>query len=154
MEKKCWKCGEPDCDELHCGELLKRLNDVFQKRLNNQLQQDDLTLTQLKTLLVLHECEGQTATMKELERYFCVTQATIAGIISRLEKKEMVTGFTDTRDKRIKHVRLADKGRQICCQAKKNMEQEEQALLAPLEDTERVELKRLLVTIYRNIVKE
>lgn len=153
MEKKCWKCGEPDCEDLHCGELLKRLNGIFEKRLNNQLQQDDLTLTQLKTLLVLEVCEEQTATMKELERYFGVTQATVAGIISRLEKKEMVSGFTDARDKRIKHVKLAEKGWQICRQAKKNMEQEEQALLTPLDENERKEFKRLLIAVYKNMEK-
>lgn len=133
---------------LSCGELLKRLNDLMKKKANQDFQEQDITFSQVKMLVRLHEMPDGETTLKELERYFGAAQATIAGIAVRLEKKGLITGFTDAEDKRIKHVRLTEAGYRLCLRMQKNMQESEQDFLAPLDAAEQQELQRLLQKVY------
>lgn len=136
-------------DSLHCGELIKRLNSIMEKRANNSLNEDGITLSQIKLLCILEQ-EG-SLTLKELEKYFCVAQATIAGIVVRLEKKGLIESFYLPEDKRAKHIRLTDDGIKMCEHAKCSMERNEQWLLSSLDDGEKKELHRLLQKIYDDV---
>lgn len=132
--------------DLHCGELIKRLNDALEKKANNALLKDDVTLSQVKMLAIL-EWHGEQ-TLKELEKYFGVSQATAAGIALRLEKKGFIEAFYEADDKRAKHVRLTDKGMKVCMHAKESMGASEHWLLSSLTDEEQKQLQRLLLKVY------
>lgn len=134
--------------ELHSGELLKRIHDQMEKTANSMLQKLDITYAQMKMLVALHESEDESATLKELEKYFEVAQATAAGIAVRLEKKHLITSYTDPKDRRIKHVKLSDEGRNLCEALHSMMVENEEQLVAPLSEDEKAELKRLLQKIY------
>lgn len=136
-------------DSLHSGELIKRLNSIMEKRANNSLNEDGITLSQIKLLCILEQ-EG-SLTLKELEKYFCVAQATIAGIVVRLEKKGLIESFYLPEDKRAKHIRLTDDGIKMCEHARCSMERNEQWLLSSLDDDEKKELHRILQKIYDDI---
>lgn len=136
-------------DSLHSGELIKRLNSIMEKRANNSLNDDGITLSQIKLLCILEQ-EG-SLTLKELEKYFCVSQATISGIVVRLEKKGLIESFYLPEDKRAKHIRLTDDGIKMCEHAKCSMERNEQWLLSSLDDGEKKELHRLLQKIYDDV---
>lgn len=136
-------------DSLHSWELIKRLNGIMEKRTNNSLNDDGITLSQIKLLCILEQ-EG-SLTLKELEKYFCVAQATISGIVVRLEKKGLIESFYSPEDKRAKHVRLTDDGIKMCEHAKCSMERNEQWLLSSLDDGEKKELHRLLQKIYDDV---
>ncbi len=136
-------------DSLHCGELIKRLNSIMEKRANNSLNEDGITLSQIKLLCILEQ--ESSLTLKELEKYFCVAQATIAGIVVRLEKKGLIESFYLPEDKRAKHIRLTDDGIKMCEHARCSMERNEQWLLSSLDDGEKKELHRLLQKIYDDI---
>ena len=86
-------------ETLHCGELIKRLNDALGRKANNTLMCDDVTLSQIKVLATISEAANETITLKELEKHFEVKQATMAGIAARLEKNGMIEGFYDSNDK-------------------------------------------------------
>ena len=128
-------------DKLHCGELIKRLNDILGTCANKELKSDDMTASQIKMLI----------TLKELEKHFGVAQATVAGIVARLEKKAMIESFYEPDDKRVKHVKLTDKGRGVCKHAWANMVKKEEWFLSSLDDDEKEELWRLLQKIYDNM---
>ena len=136
-------------DSLHSGELIKRLNSIMEKRANNSLNDDGITLSQIKLLCILEQ-EG-SLTLKELEKYFCVAQATISGLVVRLEKKGLIESFYLPEDKRAKHIRLTDDGIKMCEHAKCSMERNEQWLLSSLDDGEKKELHRLLQKIYDDV---
>ena len=136
-------------DSLHSGELIKRLNSIMEKRANNSLNDDGITLSQIKLLCILEQ-EG-SLTLKELEKYFCVAQATISGIVVRLEKKGLIESFYLPEDKRAKHIRLTDDGIKMCEHAKCSMERNEQWLLSSIDDGEKKELHRLLQKIYDDV---
>ena len=84
-----------DRNMLYCGEIMKRLYDMIEKDANSEMQKEDVTLSQMKMLTFLRGKDDSSAPRKEMERYFDVSQATIAGIAARLEKKSMIAGYTD-----------------------------------------------------------
>lgn len=136
-------------DSLHSGELIKRLNGILEKRANKSLNEDGVTFSQMKLLCIL-EKDG-SLTLKELEKYFCVAQATIAGIVVRLEKKGLIESFYSPEDKRAKHICLTEDGVRMCEHARCSMERNEQWLLASLNEDEKKELHRLLQKIYDDV---
>ena len=136
-------------EPLSCGELLRRLGDRYKARANGSLREKGVTLSQLNILLYLGGKGNGSATLKELERAFGVSQATIAGISARLESKSLVEGYPDPGDRRVKHIRLLRGGRALCRRAEAAMEEAEAWLLEPLEEAERQTLLRLLEKLYR-----
>ena len=138
-------------DKLHCGELIKRLNDILGTCANKELKSDDMTASQIKMLIIISETKNESITLKELEKHFGVAQATVAGIVARLEKKAMIESFYEPDDKRVKHVKLTDEGRGVCKHAWANMVKKEEWFLSSLDDDEKEELWRLLQKIYDNM---
>ena len=135
---------------LNCGELIKRLNDILGKCVNNELKNDNMTASQIKMLIIISETDNECITLKELEKHFGVAQATIAGTVARLEKKDMIESFYESCDKRVKHVRLTSKGKNICKHAYNGMLKREEWFLSSLDNEEKKELQRLLQKIYDN----
>ncbi len=137
---------------IGCGELMKRLCDIFETKVNKDLQEQDITISQMKMLICLDDTSDGSATLKELEKYFGSSQATIAGIAVRLEKKELIESYIDAEDRRIKHVRISKSGKELCQRARKHMEESERLFFAALSLEERKELQSLLQRIYNSLL--
>ncbi len=120
-----------------CGPLLKMINDELEKNANNVLRGQDLTLTQLGTLLELHAVSDGQLTLKELERRLHVAQSTVAGIVSRLERKALVQVFGDIQDRRVKLVKLTPAGLERVQRTDVYRIQAEERLLSGLTETEK-----------------
>ena len=63
----------------------------------------------------------------------------------------MIDSFYEPDDKRLKHVKLSDKGRGVCKHAWAIMVKKEEWFLSSLDDDEKEELWRLLQKIYDNM---
>ena len=140
-----------DRNTLYCGELMKRLYDMIEKDANSEMQKEDVTLSQMKMLSFLRGRADRSAMLKEMERFFDVSQATIAGIAARLEKIGMIEGYADEHDRRIKHVKLTEDGNELCKRAKASMDRVEGRLLAPLSYAEKEQLRSYLMRMYDNL---
>lgn len=117
--------------------LIKRLDNMLEKKLNNVMRELDITTTQAAALAaVLRIPEGQIS-LKNLEKTMGLSQSVTAGIVSRLEQKKLLEGFGDPSDKRIKLVRITVQGQELCLTAQKMMEQTEADGLAGLTETEK-----------------
>lgn len=103
-------------------------------------------------LILLDEREDNTATFKELERSFGVSQPTMAGIIRRLKQKNLVETLTDSDDRRIKMARLTQDGLEKCREGYQYMAKAEEMILADLTEEERNELLHLLTKIHESLV--
>ncbi|MCI9362649.1 MAG: MarR family transcriptional regulator [Oscillospiraceae bacterium] len=131
-------------ERISCGMLIKQINDSMRKQVNNHLRSCDLTMAQVGVLLELRKNTDQQMTLKELERSFRVAQSTAAGLVSRLEQKNFVESFGDSKDKRIKIVRITKKGEQFFQEADEHRKQTEEQLLSELTETEQESLLSLL----------
>ena len=134
-----------------CGLLIKIIHDSVRKRLDNSLREKDLTLAQVRVLMALGEGEGDPKPLKELERRFQVAQSTIVGIISRLETKGFVDGYTAPDDNRVKLVKLTPDGEKFREANIKEVEEMEERLLSHLTEAEQHEFQRMLRIVYENV---
>ena len=133
-----------------CGTLLKQIHDIMEKNANNVLREQDLTISQSGVLVLLDEKEGKTASFKELEKDFGVSQPTMVGILNRLVQKDLVEVLTDSEDKRIRKAHLTQKGADKCKEGYKHMNSAEEQLLKSLTDDEKKEFNRLLLKVRKS----
>lgn len=138
-------------NDYACGTLLKQINDIMEKNANNALRGQDLTISQSGVLVLLDEKEEKTATFKELEKEFGVSQPTMVGLLSRLEQKHLVEILADPDDKRIRRARLTQKGEEKCKEGYKHMRSAEELLLGDLTAEEKSELINLLLKIRNSL---
>ncbi|MGN0779565.1 MAG: MarR family winged helix-turn-helix transcriptional regulator [Aristaeellaceae bacterium] len=129
------------------GPLIKRINDCIAKEANSHLKAHNLTLAQNRLLMTLYRQAQHTATLKELEGMFHVSQPTMAGLAERLEAKGFVNRCPDPADKRVKHVRLTDEGYAICLASLQDIHSLEDRMLAVLSPEEQEQLLNLLERI-------
>ena len=133
-----------------CGTLLKQIHDIMEKNANNVLREQELTISQSGVLVLLDEKEGKTASFKELEKEFGVSQPTMVGILNRLVQKDFVEVLTDSEDKRIRKAHLTQKGADKCKEGYKHMNSAEEQLLKSLTDDEKKEFNRLLSKVRKS----
>lgn len=133
------------------GFCIKQIHDRMEKRANNSLRADGLTMMQLSFLLELQRADEKQLTMKELERGFSVAQSTVAGIVSRLEQKGLVEARTDNSDKRVKLVHITPSGEACCAEAAVHKEESERKLLKGFTEAECETLRRLLMRAAKNM---
>lgn len=120
-----------------CSTLIKQIHDEMEKRANNSLRAQDLTMAQVGVLLELYQASEKQLALKELERRMHVAQSTAAGIVVRLEQKGFVESLGSQEDRRIKQVRITPSGEGCCLVAQEQMKRAEAELLEGLTETER-----------------
>lgn len=78
---------------------------------SKQLEKDySISIPQLLTLKFLYERSDYRASQKDVKNYLQLNASTVTGIISRLEKRELVAKFAKKEDKRTSIIVLTAKG--------------------------------------------
>lgn len=139
----------PEC--LPSGLLIKQIHDCLEKKANNALRANGVTMMQVNVLMELQEAPEKQLAMKELERRFQIAQSTVAGIISRLERKGFVEDVRDAADKRIKLVHITEAGEHCCAEASSQKKEAEDAIHQGFSAEDRVILSILLERVLENV---
>ncbi len=132
--------------------IIKRVVDGIEKRANNDLKDTGLTLNQCAILGYLSTKENNTASIKNIEKAFEVSQATMQGTIQRLVKKEFIALNGEPSDRRIKNAALTTLGLDVWMQADKQRQKNEEHFFADFTQEEIETLKTLLKKLYGNII--
>ena len=127
-----------------CGKLLKQIHDEMRKKINNDMRVQGMTMAQWDALVELNLAPEKQLSLKELERQLHIAQSTTAGIISRLEQKGLVEGLGDSKDRRIKLVRITTKGIEHLSSCEQSRAEAEAKLLSGLTEIERDIFRSLL----------
>ena len=114
------------------GIFIHQIHNTIEKSVNNQLRKQGLTFSQMNVLLTLASVPGKRLSFKELEKRLTLAQSTTAGLISRLEQKGLAAVLGDKDDKRIKYVEITALGTKYCEDAKLEMNDTEEKLVASL----------------------
>lgn len=138
-------------DQFRGGMLFKQINDALEKRINNDMRDAELTMAQMRVLIMLEQREDHVASMKDVEHTLGVAQSTCAGILSRLCAKGMVETYCPPEDRRSKLVRLTDRGKQRCDLAADVAQSADAQMAADFTPEEKAELLRLLDKVLQNI---
>ena len=136
------------------GLLIKKIHEALARRANNNLLRQDLTFAQMHVLVRLYRAPDRTLSLKELEGCFQLAQSTVAGLAARLEKKGLVAYAADPADRRVKRIRLTDKGAATCETGREHIRASEQHLVSRLTEAEQQELRRLLTIVYETVQEE
>ncbi len=131
-------------NDTMCGILLKRVNDILTRRVNNELRGEGLTMTQIRVLTLLDRRADGKASMKDIEKDLGVSQPTAVGVYRRLLEKGMITYLPDPMNKKAKWISLTDAGRSHCLTAYENMNATEARLLSLMTEEEKKDFYRLL----------
>lgn len=134
-----------------CGMLMKQICDRLEKNANNELRNQDLTLSQIRYLTFLYENKDKNIELKELESYFEVSQPTVAGIINRLESKDLVKMQQSPKKISAKIVNITESGIKVCNECNQHQHITEDVLLNNFTELEKKQLKDLLLRVFENI---
>lgn len=129
------------------GELIKQISEALKRDCNNNMRKIGMTLSQSGVLLLLENDAGGATTLKEIEKMLHCAQSTAHGLVTRLEEKGLVASSGDPEDRRIRVVRITEKGRGYCRKAKTQMREMEARLLDPLDEAERKQFLNYLSRI-------
>lgn len=130
------------------GWFIKRIGNALAKEAAHNMQTHALTIQQAHALVTLKHAPGGSLTLKELEEQFCAAQSTVAGLVTRLEKKGLVEGYADPGDKRVKRVRLTEAGLNMHQTCRQDVVDSEKRLVAHLTEEEKASFLALLRKVY------
>jgi len=137
--------------ESECGMLIKQISDRIARITNNELREHELTLSQLRYIGYLYQHRGGAVPFKDIETHFEVAQPTVAGILRRLEGKQLVRTQPCKAGGKAKTACLTEAGRLIYERSEVWRCSMETALLSPLNDREKMLFRETLKKVYENL---
>ncbi len=133
------------------GWFIKRIDNALEKEANQNLQALNLTMQQNRVLILLAHAEEHTLSLKALEERFGAAQSTVAGLVSRLEKKGLIEPVSSPADRRIKLVRLTEEGARVHAQSRQDVVNSESRLTVNLSPEEREVFLSCLKKVYEAV---
>ena len=103
MEKR----GEP------IGFLIKQINNVFEKDLNEKLKKLGITSSQCAVLDYLFHTSKEEVSQRDVEKHLCLKNPTVTGLLKRLDEKGYILCVPNAKDKRKKNIYLTEKAYDI-----------------------------------------
>lgn len=97
----------------HIGPKIKCISNAIKQQLCKDGQELNLTSTQMHVLIYLCQHQDSVIYQKDILHHFDLSNATVSGIISRLESKGFVTCTYSDSDSRCKQILLTEKA--LCC---------------------------------------
>ena len=133
------------------GWYIKRIDNAIAKHIRRSMDDHQLTMQQSRLLVMLSLAPQFTLTLKELEKRFGAAQSTVAGLVSRMEKKALVQPVSTPGDKRIKRICLTEAGHEMFRSRHDDMVRFDEKLTSLLTDAEKEQLLVLLQKLYEAI---
>ena len=129
-----------------------RLNNSVKWLRNQKMQSYGLTSAQADAIMfILVQHKRKNVTASDLISSLQLSQSTVAGIISRLELKGLITRSQDPNDNRVSILVPTEKGMELDDVLKRNAAETEKILLSGMTEAEMEELNRLLAKALENI---
>ena len=95
------------------GMYFKRIHLDIEKEIHTKLSAYNLTKSQLDILNYLNQHPDQMTCQKDLQNYLHVSNATINGLVNRLEQNGYIYRITNSEDKRMVSIHPTEKANQI-----------------------------------------
>lgn len=140
-------------EQMRLSLLLKTVNNLFERELNNKVSLMDLTNAQCGILGYLDRNRDKKIYLNDIEKRFCLKRPTVSGLVKRLEEKEFVIVEHKDNDRRYKQVILTEKSEEILEIMKDNLENTEKTLYKNLTDKDKEELYRILSIMFKTMNK-
>lgn len=130
---------------------IKQINDALEKYGNSFLRDKDITFSQGSLALYVQEQEVDSVSLKFLEEHLNLSQPTIFGLTSRLEKRGLLESFFAYEEGRTKRVRLTPEGHQRVSNFQDCVDAIESHILHGLTPEEQETLLHLLIKVNKTL---
>ena len=95
------------------GFLIKQINNVYEKDLNERLKKIGITSSQCAVLDYLFQTSKEEVNQRDVERNLNLKNPTVTGILKRLDEKGYILCVPNANDKRKKNIYLTEKAYDI-----------------------------------------
>ena len=95
------------------GFLIKQINNVFEKELNERLRDTGITSSQCAVLDYLFHTSKEEVSQRDVEKNLHLKNPTVTGILKRLDEKGYILCVPNANDKRKKNIYLTEKAYDI-----------------------------------------
>lgn len=136
------------------GMYFKRIHLDIEKEIHTKLSAYNLTKSQLDILNYLDQHPDQMICQKDLQNYLHVSNATINGLVNRLEQNGYIYRITNSEDKRMVSIHPTEKANQIKDLFLTTIYNLEQKMMAHIAPDKQEELVNLLEQMIQNIESE
>lgn len=136
------------------GMYFKRIHLDIEKEIHTKLSAYNLTKSQLDILNYLDQHPNQMTCQKDLQNYLHVSNATINGLVNRLEQNGYIYRITNSEDKRMVSIHPTEKANQIKDLFLTTIYNLEQKMMAHITPDKQEELVNLLKQMIQNIESE
>lgn len=136
------------------GMYFKRIHLDIEKEIHTKLIAYNLTKSQLDILNYLDQHPDQMTCQKDLQNYLHVSNATINGLVNRLEQNGYIYRITNSEDKRMFSIHPTEKANQIKDLFLTTIYNLEQKMMAHIAPEKQEELVNLLEQMIQNIESE
>lgn len=136
------------------GMYFKRIHLDIEKEIHTKLSGYNLTKSQLDILNYLDQHPDQMTCQKDLQNYLHVSNATINGLVNRLEQNGYIYRITNSEDKRMVSIHPTEKANQIKDLFLTTIYNLEQKMMAHIAPDKQEELVNLLEQMIQNIESE
>jgi DNA-binding MarR family transcriptional regulator len=127
-----------DCIVYLLAKAYQKAYACFKKRLH------EYGLTPVQTLVVMGISEAEGLSAKELGKKLLLDNATLSGVLDRLDEGGWITKGTADDDRRFLQLHLSDKAREVIDDLIKKRDEANREILGGLRVEEQILLKRLL----------
>jgi len=138
--------------KLRLSLLLKIVNNLFERELNNKISTIDLTRTQCSILGYLNRNRDKNINPSDIEKEFNLKKPTVTGILKRLEEKNFILVVQSETDRRYKYIKLTSKSNEVDKVMKRNLYESEKIMYQGLSAQDKKELCRILKKMMDNLL--
>jgi len=137
--------GVPEALTRYTGFLLSQMGTIAQKRFSSRLEALELTPRMWGTLNILEA--AAPITQHGLCKHTGMDPSSMVSTIDDLEKKGLVERQAHPSDRRAYALHVTDAGRETLARGREVVQDVQDELLAPLDGTEREQLRSLLLRL-------
>ncbi len=95
------------------GFMIKQINNVYEKDLNERLRMIGITASQCAVLDFLFHTSKEEVSQRDVERALNLKNPTVTGLLKRLDEKGYILCVPNVNDKRKKNIYLTEKAYDI-----------------------------------------
>ena len=95
------------------GFLIKQINNVYEKDLNERLRKIGITSSQCAVLDYLFHTSREEVSQRDVEKSLNLKNPTVTGILKRLDEKGYILCVPNAKDRRKKNIYLTEKAYDI-----------------------------------------
>jgi len=135
------------------GFMIKQINTIYEKELNNLLKSVGITASQCAVLDYLFRSDEEAVNQRDIEKALSLRNPTVTGLIKRLEEKGYLLSVPSARDKRCKNIYLTEKAYDIQRRMEANRKKIDKKFILGMNKKERAALERMLEKVLYNIAE-